>query len=231
MALNPHVARKAQEELDRVVGGDRLPDLSDQEDLPYISAILKELLRWGCPTPIGVPKRVIEDDTYDGYFIPAGATVIENIWWVSAQALRQRCGGASGAHENIRAMFYDESTYPSPHTYDPERYLKDGKLDPSVKDPEERIFGSGRRCEFCDNHLLTSLRQYWHVSYHFPPYRICPGRHFAVRTLFLDIARVLALFDIEAPVGEDLEAKFLEEGFSRYVYLSPGFGFQQSPCG
>ena len=80
MALNPHVVKKAQAELDRVVGGERLPDFSDQEDLPYISAIGKEVLRWGCPAPIGVPKRVTEDDVYNGRFIPAGATIVENIW-------------------------------------------------------------------------------------------------------------------------------------------------------
>ena len=44
-----------------------------------------------------------------------------------------------------RAVFYDETVYPSPSTYDPERFLKDGKLDPSVGDPESRVFGSGRR--------------------------------------------------------------------------------------
>ena len=80
MALNPRVLRKAQEELDRVVGKDRLPDFSDQVDLPYTSAIVKEVLRWGCPAPIGIPKQVMADDTYNGYFIPAGATIIENIW-------------------------------------------------------------------------------------------------------------------------------------------------------
>ena len=85
MALNPHVVGKAQEELDRVLGGERLPDFSDQEDLPYICAIVKELFRWGCPFPIGVPKRVMEDDTYNGYFIPAGATIVENIWFVNHQ--------------------------------------------------------------------------------------------------------------------------------------------------
>ena len=83
MALHPHVARKAQEELDRVVGNERLPELSDRENLPYISALLKELLRWTCPLPFGVPKRVTEDDTYKGFFIPAGATILENIWSVS----------------------------------------------------------------------------------------------------------------------------------------------------
>jgi cytochrome P450 len=80
MALNPRTMRKAQEELDKVVGNDRLPDFSDQVDLPYTSAILKEVLRWGCPVPIGAPKRVMVDDTYNGNLIPAGATIVENIW-------------------------------------------------------------------------------------------------------------------------------------------------------
>lgn len=71
--------RKAQEELDLVVG-DRLPQLSDQDDLPYVSALLKELFRWTCPFPFALPKRAMEDNIYRGYFIPAGATIIENVW-------------------------------------------------------------------------------------------------------------------------------------------------------
>ena len=54
--------------------------------------------------------------------------------------------GASTYSWTHRAVFYDETVYPAPHTYDPERFLKDGKLDCSVNDPEDRIFGSGRRC-------------------------------------------------------------------------------------
>jgi len=72
--------RKAQEELDRVVGSERLPQLSDQEDLPYIAALIKELLRWSCLDPIGIPKRAVEDTVYKGYLIPAGATIVENVW-------------------------------------------------------------------------------------------------------------------------------------------------------
>lgn len=82
MALNPHVLKKAQEELNRVVGGERLPVFSDEENLPYISVITKELLRWSCPFPIGIPKRVMEDDTYNGYLVLAGATIVENLWYV-----------------------------------------------------------------------------------------------------------------------------------------------------
>ena len=72
--------RKAQEELDRIVGVECLPQLSDQEDLPYISALIKELLRWTCPVPFGIPKRAMEDDVYKGHLIPTGATIIENVW-------------------------------------------------------------------------------------------------------------------------------------------------------
>ena len=58
-----------------------------------------------------------------------------------------RLGDKSGSSTNLgcRAICYDEAIYPAPQTYDPERFLKDGMLDSSVKDPEDRIFGSGRR--------------------------------------------------------------------------------------
>ena len=159
MTLNPHVVKKAQEQLDRVLGGERLPDFSDQEDLPYISAIIKETYRWGCPFPFGVPKRVMEDDVYNGYFIPAGATIVDNIWQVvKYSSVSSRTLVTND--ERCRAMFYDESIYPAPHQYDPERYLKDGKLDPSVKDPEDRVFGSSRRygMVFQSYHSLSPQR-------------------------------------------------------------------------
>ena len=53
MALHPEVQRKAQEELDQVVGKGRLPDYTDLDSLPYIQALLKELLRWQPVTPLG----------------------------------------------------------------------------------------------------------------------------------------------------------------------------------
>lgn len=80
LALHPDVVKKAQAELDNVIGNERLPDLSDEGSLPYICAFIKELLRWICPLPIVVPKQVMEDDIYKGYHIPCGATIIENTW-------------------------------------------------------------------------------------------------------------------------------------------------------
>ena len=56
LAMTPislDVVRLAQRELDEVLGGERLPDFSDKPRFPYISAITKEALRWGPPTPLG----------------------------------------------------------------------------------------------------------------------------------------------------------------------------------
>jgi len=142
MVLHSHVLRKAQDELDRVVGNERLPELSDRENLPYISALISELLRWTCPTPLGVPKRVMEDDVYNRYLIPAGATVFENIWFVWIEC---RKWAGSSTYTWCRAVCYNEAVYKAPHVYDPERFLKDGKFDGPSKGFEDRVFGSGRR--------------------------------------------------------------------------------------
>ena len=53
MATFPEVQKKAQAELDRVVGNQRLPDYDDQANLPYFAALMKEVLRWRPVTPLG----------------------------------------------------------------------------------------------------------------------------------------------------------------------------------
>ena len=123
MVLNPQVMKKAQDELDRVIGKDHLPDFSDRTNLPYIDAVVKEVLRWNPPLPVGLPSKVTQDDVYRGYFIPAGATVFSNTW----------------------AVLRDPNTYPDPSAFNPDRFLKDGEINPLVFNPEDRVFGSGRR--------------------------------------------------------------------------------------
>ena len=59
MILNPPVLKTAQEEIDRVIGPDRLPTLADRHSLPYIDAILKETLRWQNVVPAGVEISTI----------------------------------------------------------------------------------------------------------------------------------------------------------------------------
>ena len=74
--MTPSAQRKAQLELDTVIGSDRLPTVEDISSLPYIQAILMEVSRWAPVLPLGVPHSVIVDDEYQGYSIPKGTIVI-----------------------------------------------------------------------------------------------------------------------------------------------------------
>lgn len=76
MSIYPEVQKKAQEELDRVVGPDRLPEFDDYEHLVYIQATMLESIRWIPVTPLGVPHSNICDDEYRGYHIPKGTTIL-----------------------------------------------------------------------------------------------------------------------------------------------------------
>lgn len=82
MALYPEAQRKAQEEIDRVVGNSRLPTFADRDNLPYINATVKEVLRWHPVVPNNLPHLSTHDDMCQGYFIPKGSIVISNIWFV-----------------------------------------------------------------------------------------------------------------------------------------------------
>lgn len=79
MVIFPEVAKTAQAEIDRVCGN-RMPDLNDVPDLPYIRCCVKECLRWMPTSVLGVPHAVTQDDWYLGYHIPKGAAIILNVW-------------------------------------------------------------------------------------------------------------------------------------------------------
>lgn len=80
MSVFPNVQKKAQEEIDRVVGPNRLPTYADRENLPYINAMVKEVLRWHPVAPMGLPHTSTEDDECEGYLIPKGSMLFGNVW-------------------------------------------------------------------------------------------------------------------------------------------------------
>ena len=80
MVTYPDVQKRAQAELDSVVGRARIPTFSDFERLPYIRAMVKEMLRWRPASPLGLPHLSSEDDWYNGMFIPKGTMIIANVW-------------------------------------------------------------------------------------------------------------------------------------------------------
>jgi len=72
MALYPAVQKRAQEEIDHVVGTERLPNFEDRVSLPYVEALLREVFRWWCVTPQGLPHTATADDVYNGFYFPKG---------------------------------------------------------------------------------------------------------------------------------------------------------------
>lgn len=84
LAMNafPEVQKKAQQELDRVIGSGRLPVCADRDNLPYIMAVMKETHRWHPVAPMGLPHASIAEDVCKGYRIPKGAMLMANTWCV-----------------------------------------------------------------------------------------------------------------------------------------------------
>ena len=78
------------------------------------------------------------DDEYNGYYIPKGTVVIGNAWSVYEYLLIL-------VLTLFRSILHDPNIFDNPLEFHPERYLKDGKLDPNVRDPECAAFGFGRR--------------------------------------------------------------------------------------
>ncbi|KAH9912855.1 O-methylsterigmatocystin oxidoreductase [Epithele typhae] len=177
MSLYPNVMKAAQAELDAVVGPSRLPTFDDRDACVYVNAIIKESLRWFNVTPLGISHRTSADDEISGFFIPKGTVLISSIW----------------------SCMHDPEVYENPEEFRPERFIRDGRLDPDVRDPFDFAFGFGRR---------------GHGG------RICPGRYFADAALFLNIATVLHLFDIGVPLddaGEPIPMEVrLSDSFAAY---------------
>ena len=80
MITHPEAQRRAHIELDTVVGRSRTPTFSDAPNLPYIQAMVKEVLRWRPALALSLPHSTTEDDWYNGMFIPKGTMCLTNLW-------------------------------------------------------------------------------------------------------------------------------------------------------
>ncbi|KAH8116168.1 cytochrome P450 [Phellopilus nigrolimitatus] len=125
MALYPGVQARGQAEIDAVVGTRRLPTFSDRNELRFVNAIVKEILRWNPAVPLGLPHQVVQNDVYRDYSIAKGTIVWANIW----------------------SILHDDKMFPEPLEFRPERFL--GVLDnlerDRTTDPSILAFGFGRR--------------------------------------------------------------------------------------
>ncbi|KIM59163.1 hypothetical protein SCLCIDRAFT_126612 [Scleroderma citrinum Foug A] len=151
MTLYPEVQVRAQEEIDRVVGHDRLPDFGDRDNLPYVEALLMETLRWHPVAPLGAPHTTTKDDVFDGMYIPRGVLHILHLKHILVH----------------KGMSRDETKFPDPTRFNPERHLTADGLVESASSP---VFGLGRR--------------------------ICPGRYVAAQSMWAAVVCILATLRI-----------------------------------
>lgn len=148
MVLHPDVQIKAQEEIDRVVGSDRLPEASDEENLPYIRGVVMEALRTFPVLPMGIAHEAAEDIVFKGYRIPKGAYIRPCIWW----------------------YFHDPQTYADPSRYDPARYLAP-RNEPEPMD----AFGYGRR--ICPGRFVAQETLFLTISRTLAAFTISKAMH------------------------------------------------------
>lgn len=143
MVLHPEIMRKAQQQLDEVVGRSRLPMINDEARLPYVRALIKEVFRWKSIAPLGLPHRISVDDEFQGYHIPKDSIVIYNNW----------------------AMSQDEEVFEDPKEFKPERYLDQTEqvdiCPESTHNSGHTSFGYGRRrcvgLHVAKNALFTTI--------------------------------------------------------------------------
>ncbi|KAK7061420.1 cytochrome P450 [Favolaschia claudopus] len=133
MTLYPETQAKAQAEIDAVIGGDRLPPrrLTLQVLLSW-----QIVIRWHSAVPTGVLHRAMQDDVYEGHFIPKGALLLTN----------------------IHRMTHDARVYTDPMSFNPDRFIATKDKSAEV-DPRSFCWGFGRRYHLirCSSFLLLGM--------------------------------------------------------------------------
>ncbi|KAA0055280.1 cytochrome P450 71A1-like [Cucumis melo var. makuwa] len=122
LITHPNAMKRAQSEIRRVVGDRRNVTESDLLEMPYLKAVVKEVLRLHPPAPVLVPRETTEDVRIEGYDIPAKTRVFVNAWGIGR----------------------DPESWKDPETFEPERFLG-SEVDYGGLDFEFIPFGAGRR--------------------------------------------------------------------------------------
>ncbi|KAJ5094793.1 hypothetical protein N7456_010654 [Penicillium angulare] len=122
MCAFPDVQKKAYEEINRIVGQNRMPDWTDKDEMPYCGAIVSESLRWRTVTILGgIPHAPIRDDVYEDYTIPEGTWIAGNVW----------------------SIHHNSKDFPDPDRFNHDRFLEERRPFPNKKG--HSAFGWGRR--------------------------------------------------------------------------------------
>ncbi|XP_042748787.1 cytochrome P450 2C4-like [Lagopus leucura] len=150
MALmgSPTIMERVQEELDRVVGSERLPSLRDRQALPYTDAIIHEVQRHLDLIPLGFVRTVTRDTPFRGYIIPKGSTI----------------------YPLLSSALKDPHYFPDPERFDPQHFLdSEGKF---RRCEAFMPFSAGRR--MCLGEPLARMQIFIFITALLQRFRLCP---------------------------------------------------------
>ncbi|PPQ98476.1 hypothetical protein CVT26_013877 [Gymnopilus dilepis] len=168
MVLYPEAMHRAQQELDNVVGRERLPAFNDQKDLPYITALVKEVLRWRPVAPMSVPRVTTEVTNRSSWgHYHTQCLVGEPV--ASVKAMNRYFGECYIYLLTRLTSRRDPSIFPDFDDFRPERFLD--TIPEDTHSMGHTSFGFGRR--------------------------ICAGYNYANQMLFITIATILWALNIE----------------------------------
>ena len=157
MVADPSIQRKAQEQIDSVVGEDESPTWQDYQSLPYVAQCVKETMRWRPVTPLAFPHALAEDDWVDGMFLPKGTIIIVNAW----------------------GMHFDEKRFANPEKYDPDHFagvttLASELANGPYENRDHYGYGTGRR--FCPGVHIAERNLFLAMAKLLWAYNIKPGK-------------------------------------------------------
>ncbi|KIY44622.1 cytochrome P450 [Fistulina hepatica ATCC 64428] len=195
MLLHPEVQARAQAEIDAVIGNDRLPNYDDRACLPYVQALMLEVFRWHVVVPLGLRRFVLR----------VKRRLITDIG-ISHRAMEDdiyngmRIPKGAIIMPNTIKFSMDPKLYKEPQMFEPLRFMPGSGFSAQVpeQDPRDYVFGHGRR--------------------------MCAGKAFADASMFMEMAAVLACFNVTPYVDEEGK-EHLPKPFDR----EPGFLSSPTP--
>ncbi|XP_065295287.1 cytochrome P450 2J4-like [Dermacentor albipictus] len=141
---------QVRQEIDRVVGRDRLPTWADHVRMPLTMATIWEMYRWKACTPFGIPRGVAEDTVIGGYHVPKGTVLLPNFWAV---------------HQSTKL-------WKEPEKFDPSRFIGPDGSAPSTRPAHIITFSLGKR--ICPGESLATAEVFLYLTMLLQKFRILP---------------------------------------------------------
>ncbi|KIY69829.1 cytochrome P450 [Cylindrobasidium torrendii FP15055 ss-10] len=183
MAIYPDIQKRAQAEVDEIIGRGNLPTFAERERLPFLNTVIKETIRIHPSVRLALPHTTTQDDIHDGYFIPKGSMILSNAW----------------------AMAHDPQTYPNPFEFNPDRFMGDTPN----RDPFDYIFGIGRR--ICPGRLLADASLFITCAMSIATFDIAPGKDKNGKPVVVSLEPTPGLLSWLKPFPLEIKPRFVED--------------------